>query len=222
MKYDDTDKPNDVNLGHIIGPKIRSIREKMNMYQSDFADLLGLKQSNLSGYERGKLPPLDALIKIADLAGISLDELCGRSTGPRNLADILESLTYLFEERQADISVDSIQQSTFDPKDCGLDPDIYPVVASGDSKLPGFLYLLIRGNNSPLGMILLLFFSEISSIMEYGNIDSEVYQDWKREFLDYARQIKLEKKPVKPPLTSVDKVKEFTIKQRKEKATDDK
>jgi DNA-binding XRE family transcriptional regulator len=57
--------------------KLRLIRERLGLSQSEIARELGLEnRASISGYERGERePPLPILLKYARLAGISTDVL---------------------------------------------------------------------------------------------------------------------------------------------------
>ena len=58
---------------------IKNHREKREMSQKQLAELLKISNSTLSGYENGvSFPSIDILINMADIFGISLDELVGR------------------------------------------------------------------------------------------------------------------------------------------------
>ena len=53
--------------------------------QSELADKTGISQQRISYYERGtRVPSLDDCVKLADVFGISLDELAGREYGKVN------------------------------------------------------------------------------------------------------------------------------------------
>ncbi|HIV63404.1 MAG TPA: helix-turn-helix domain-containing protein [Firmicutes bacterium] len=53
--------------------------------QSELADKTGISQQRISYYERGaRVPSLDDCVKLADVFGISLDELAGREYGKAN------------------------------------------------------------------------------------------------------------------------------------------
>lgn len=63
----------------MIFTKIRDLREDRDWKQAYVANLLGIRQTTYSKYELGKiLVPIDMLIRLADLYGVSLDELVGR------------------------------------------------------------------------------------------------------------------------------------------------
>ena len=60
---------------------IRNLRIDSNLTQKQVAQHLGISQNTYSQYEIGVLNyPVDALIKLADLYGVSVDYLLGRTT----------------------------------------------------------------------------------------------------------------------------------------------
>ena len=59
---------------------VRILRENDKLKQSELAQKLGVTQRKVSYWETGKIEPnLEDLCKIADLFGVSVDELIGRS-----------------------------------------------------------------------------------------------------------------------------------------------
>lgn len=63
-----------------IGKRIRLLRLQNNMTQEELGRKIGVKYNTIASYERGdNLPSIHKLIAIADVFGISLDELVGRS-----------------------------------------------------------------------------------------------------------------------------------------------
>lgn len=59
---------------------IRSLRIDHNLTQKQVAQQLGISQNTYSQYKIGVLNyPVDALIKLADLYGVSVDYLLGRT-----------------------------------------------------------------------------------------------------------------------------------------------
>lgn len=198
---------NDFNLGN----KIRELRIKSGLLQAEFAEKIGVRQSNLSGYERDVIPPIDKLIKIADVTDISLDELCGRNRSPRSLADVLQVFFYLFETNSIDMSISDIQFSIFDPKkDCQIDPSSYPVQANGDLPLPSAIDWTLKYKNSPLGMYLLLFFMQISRLQEAG--PDATYFEWKNAFLEFAKDVEVPKNELdsSKAISTIDKMREYS------------
>lgn len=65
---------------NMIFPRIRDLREDRDWNQTKVAEYLGVRQTTYSKYELGKVPlPVDLLIKLADLYGVSVDYLLGRT-----------------------------------------------------------------------------------------------------------------------------------------------
>jgi transcriptional regulator with XRE-family HTH domain len=66
-----------------INERFRLIREKLDLTQAAFADKLGITKASLGAYEEGRaLPNHKVLMALADLAGISIDEIIrGTETG---------------------------------------------------------------------------------------------------------------------------------------------
>ena len=63
--------------------KIRDLREDNDKKQQELARYLCIKPNTYSNYECGKINiPIDALIKLADFYGVSLDYLVGRDNVP--------------------------------------------------------------------------------------------------------------------------------------------
>lgn len=54
-----------------VGKRIRKIRGGLT--QKQFADILGVKQNYISRYEKGRIPPPEILIKIAEFGNVSVD-----------------------------------------------------------------------------------------------------------------------------------------------------
>lgn len=63
----------DVPESSNIGMRIQMIRGKMT--QEEFAKKIKIKQSNVSRYERGRVPKPDVLMKIARFANVSIEWL---------------------------------------------------------------------------------------------------------------------------------------------------
>ena len=61
------------------GEAFKEQREKLGLTQSMVANRINTSHQNISRWESGKiLPSIDFCVKLADLYGISLDELVGR------------------------------------------------------------------------------------------------------------------------------------------------
>nr|WP_325299355.1 helix-turn-helix transcriptional regulator [uncultured Dysosmobacter sp.] len=64
--------------------RIRDLREDHDWKQEYVAEKLGITQTNYSKYELGKVNiPVEMLMKLADLYGVSLDYLTGRTDRPQ-------------------------------------------------------------------------------------------------------------------------------------------
>ena len=65
---------------NMIFSRIRDLREDRVWNQTKVAEYLGVRQTTYSKYELGKLPlPVDVLLKLSDLYGVSVDYLLGRT-----------------------------------------------------------------------------------------------------------------------------------------------
>jgi len=59
-----------------LNEKIHILRKRKKLSQKELADAVGVNASNIPHYESGLYrPSLDILVKIADVLGVSLDEL---------------------------------------------------------------------------------------------------------------------------------------------------
>ena len=64
----------------MIFSRIRDLREDHDLTQAEMAELLGVKQTTYSKYELGKINvPAEMFMKLADLYGVSVDYLMGRT-----------------------------------------------------------------------------------------------------------------------------------------------
>lgn len=96
-----------------LGERIREYRTSIKMTQTDFAIRLGITGASVSAYENGtRLPSYEVLIKIANVLGVSTDELLGRkeptkitvditNLSPRERNVIQELITVFTEEKIA-------------------------------------------------------------------------------------------------------------------------
>ena len=65
---------------NMIFSRIRDLREDRDWNQTKVAEYLGVRQTTYSKSELGKLPlPVDVLLKLSDLYGVSVDYLLGRT-----------------------------------------------------------------------------------------------------------------------------------------------
>lgn len=67
----------------MIGERLRRLRKKHGWTAKEVGKRLGIAESTVSGYENGhRSPPLDLLVRFADLYGVSTDYLLGRTDHP--------------------------------------------------------------------------------------------------------------------------------------------
>ncbi|MBP3381186.1 MAG: helix-turn-helix transcriptional regulator [Clostridia bacterium] len=65
-------------------PRLKDLREDRDMTQQQVADILGMKQSQYSRYERGvRDVPTDVLIRLAKLFSTSVDYILGMTNDPK-------------------------------------------------------------------------------------------------------------------------------------------
>ena len=75
-----------------IAKMLKRSRLRLGKTQKEFANVLGVCQSNYSYYEDGRIRiPTDSLVKLASIYNISINELCG---GVSTISD--KELHYLF------------------------------------------------------------------------------------------------------------------------------
>lgn len=68
----------DKEIKERVRKKIIYYRKKNNMTQKELANRLGLSHTSVSFWERGRnLPEIPLLIRMTEIFGITLDELCG-------------------------------------------------------------------------------------------------------------------------------------------------
>lgn len=66
--------------------RIKEIRKEKELKQRELADKVGVSVQTISGYETGySQPPLEMMIKIADVLEMSIDYLVGRSDDIGNI-----------------------------------------------------------------------------------------------------------------------------------------
>lgn len=65
-------------------PRIRDMREDHDLTQRQLADILGMPQQQYYRYEKGYRDfPLDVLIRLSELYGVSVDYLLGLTSNPK-------------------------------------------------------------------------------------------------------------------------------------------
>lgn len=64
--------------------RLRDLREDKDMKQTEVAELLGIRQTVYSRYERGfQNIPIEHLLKLADFYNVSTDYILGRTNNPK-------------------------------------------------------------------------------------------------------------------------------------------
>lgn len=64
---------------YVVGDRIREYRERRNLSQDELAELASIHRVTLSRYESGRVEPgAQALARIADALGVTVDMLLGR------------------------------------------------------------------------------------------------------------------------------------------------
>ena len=72
-----------MSLGDGMGNRLRQLRRSRGYTQVSLQMKTGIEQSLLSKYETGeRIPPMETLIKLADLYDVSIDYLLGRTDKP--------------------------------------------------------------------------------------------------------------------------------------------
>lgn len=81
--------------------RLKTLRSRLRMNQSEFAASIGIKQSTLSSYENDVVTPsADVLITIAEKYNISLDWLCGLSEKEYRLTSLPDLFRVLLEAKE--------------------------------------------------------------------------------------------------------------------------
>ena len=63
----------------LVSLNLSAVRRRCGFKQREVADLIGINSVTLSGYETGKNePPMEVLVRLSDLYGVSLDSLLCR------------------------------------------------------------------------------------------------------------------------------------------------
>ncbi len=58
-----------------FGEKLRLLRKQDGLSQAQVADRLGVNQSHVARIEKGLKPSVDLILKIADIFGVTTDQL---------------------------------------------------------------------------------------------------------------------------------------------------
>ena len=75
----------------ILGEKIKEYRTSIKMTQQDFAYRLGVTGASVSAYENGtRTPSFDVLVRIANILGVTTDDLLGRNKSHKITIDVTD------------------------------------------------------------------------------------------------------------------------------------
>ena len=77
--------------------RLRELRLESNWSQTELADKIGSTQSTITDWERGKKPSLEKVEKLADIFGVSVDYILGRSE-KRGIAFTVDEIKELHPE----------------------------------------------------------------------------------------------------------------------------
>ena len=78
--------PEERKLRVALGKRIRQLRKKKRLTQAELARKLEATRFNLARWERGRLPPLHALIRLSEVLETSLDALLAGRSAPEEEA----------------------------------------------------------------------------------------------------------------------------------------
>ena len=117
-----------------IENRLQILRELHEMKQQDVADVLGVSRSTYANYESGRrAPDIDTLIHLADIYGITLDELTGHHVKPSNSIKLTsQNLRLLKSFNQLPVHTQEwyISHIDFDAKTIQYAPKLHPIVVA--------------------------------------------------------------------------------------------
>jgi len=73
-----------------FGKRLKKLRKESKLTQQELADKLNIKRSTLAGYESGKQPSYETLVKLSDIFNVSVDYILG-DTDERKKADHIKA-----------------------------------------------------------------------------------------------------------------------------------
>lgn len=78
----------------MLNQKIRKLRRSKNLTQTQLSGMLGVAQSTIVSWENGqRKPDIDSLMKMAEIFGVSTDELLGRVPMNYRIEDLTQNVT---------------------------------------------------------------------------------------------------------------------------------
>lgn len=93
----------------MLGDRLRRLREQRDLNQKDVAEALNITATTLSRYEAGiRSPDSEALVRLAEFYGVSIDYLLGRKNPSSPIAeDDEEWLSLLQKAREKGIELEA-------------------------------------------------------------------------------------------------------------------
>ncbi len=96
-----------------IGRRIRDLRKRAGLTQHGWAQQLAMTAQQLSNYENGRIPDPPFLVRIAEVAGVSVDWLLtGKGAGPRAGQDLAHPPIVIFA-RSLPTAPDTLDQAQY-------------------------------------------------------------------------------------------------------------
>lgn len=86
----------------IIGERIRTIRESLNLTQEDVADRIGMRRTSITNIEAGRQRlPIDTLYNIAGILGVSAFDLLPENHPDKEVSKAFTELRKIEQKRLA-------------------------------------------------------------------------------------------------------------------------
>lgn len=86
-----------------LGLRIKECRNKIGFSQEVLAEKLGMKRTNITNYEAGRVvPPGNVLLDMSEVFSVSTDYLLGRTNNPN--ANTPTTLKMLMRQENADLT----------------------------------------------------------------------------------------------------------------------
>lgn len=114
------------NINKIIGERIKSVRNKLELTGEEFGKKLNVQKPTISRWEKGhRLPDADMINKIATLGNVSADFILGRTDDPdfslletnykgKDIKLVINSKTNNYSQEQIQALVDKLSQMYVD------------------------------------------------------------------------------------------------------------
>lgn len=158
----------------IVSERLKELRLKLEMSQSEFSKSISLKPQTYSAYEKNiNLPPVVVLARIAEKYGVSLDWLCGFSNSEEKtvrLDTYADILKLIFE-------LGSLDGASIDSGFCLINPNI---VCGYESDYQNFA--MIRFDDTVINETILNW-KHMLDLLNHKTIDRDLYDLWCKKIL---------------------------------------